>query len=206
MIFSFVLIDLLLPLICFSSAAKSWKYSCRYSRQNALLKTSLKLHIATGMELPIPVLLCIILMYPYACGRWVCWASDEFDCQKVTCTQLKDLGKKGGGRLQHVCGLESCPLLITASVPCDSFHLDQFNKLTDTNFHYCQHGTANTGAKDHAPCCSAPPVQRGHQPGCVSGLLAVGTRMDWWWEKVIGWFFDAPAWGCRLNNMKCLDL
>lgn len=37
------------------------------------------------------------------------------------------------GRWFSACGCGE-NYLITASVPCDSFHLDQFNNLTDTNF------------------------------------------------------------------------
>lgn len=199
---------LLLPLIYFSSAAKSQKYCCRYSRQNALLKTILKFHITTGMELPILVLLCIILMYPYACGRWARWTSDEFDCQKGYVALSWWIGGKRRGMSSACgCGLENGPLLITASVPCDSFRLDQFNNLTDTNFHYCQHGAANTRAKDQAVCpLRFPYRQRGRRLGCVSGLRGAGMRMGCRWGKVTGWSFGAPGGGCRLNNVKYLVL
>lgn len=91
-------------------------------------------------------------------------------------------GKRRGTSSACGCGLENCPLLITASVPCDSFHSDQFNKLTDTNFHYCQQGAANTRAKDQAACrLRFLYQQRGRQLACVSGLLGAG--MDCWWGK-----------------------
>jgi len=75
--------------------------------------------------------------------------------------------------------LENCPLLIIALVPCDSFHLDRFSKPMDKYFQYCQHGAANTRAKDQALCLLRLLYQqRGRQLGCISGLLGVGTRMD----------------------------
>lgn len=196
--FSFVLIGWLLPLIYFSSAAKNQKYCCSYSRQNALSKSSLKLHITTGMELPIPALVCIILMYPYACGRWARWALDEF-VKRLCAFSWRIWGKRRGMSLACSCSLENCSVLITSSVPCDSFHLDQFNNLTDTNVYYWQHSTANMGAKDQAVCLLCFPYQQhGCQLGCISELLDAGMRMDCWWGKVGSWSFC----GCRLNNMK----
>lgn len=56
--------------------------------------------------------------------RWV-WLTGGCMCL------VEGFGGKGGGSFQHV-AVES--YLIPASVPCDSFHLDQFNNLTDTNF------------------------------------------------------------------------
>lgn len=57
--------------------------------------------------------------------RWV-WLTEG--CVWV----VERFGEKGGGSLQRVAVGEN--YLITASVPCHSFHLDQFNNLTDTNF------------------------------------------------------------------------
>lgn len=84
--------------------------------------------------------------------------------------------------------------LITASVPRDSFHLDQFNNLTDTNF--------------FAVSVAQPIWEWRIQQSLVVSLDS--SAQGWGWniggEKVTGWSFSAPGWACSLNNMKYLVL
>lgn len=66
-------------------------------------------------------------------------------------------------------------LLLQLSAPCDYSQLDQFNKLTDTNFHYCQHCRTNVAAKDQAVFLLCFMYQQNCHLSFDSGLFIVGV-------------------------------